>query len=59
MVAKACVCSQVLTTTASKSRGWSKSLRKSVVLRALGYLAAAAVERLRVDVAQGDDVLRR
>src|SRR5437764_230324 len=42
MVAKACVCSQVLTTTASNSRAWSNSRRKSLSRRAFGNLAAAA-----------------
>src|ERR1041385_1783235 len=41
MVAKACVCSAVLTTTASMSRASSKSLRKSTYFRACGYFCAA------------------
>ena len=41
-MAKACVCSQVLTTTASNVVGWSNSLRKSVNFLASGYFAAAA-----------------
>src|SRR5438128_817244 len=46
MVAKAWVCSQVLTTTASKALGWSNTLRKSENLFADGYLAAAALRLL-------------
>src|SRR5579871_2524000 len=46
MVAKACVCSQVLTTTASKELAWSNSLRKSVYFLAAGYLAPAASSAL-------------
>src|SRR5262245_42152058 len=42
MVAKACVCSQVLTTTASKDLGSSNTLRKSVNFFAAGYFAPAA-----------------
>src|SRR5262249_45483865 len=46
MVANACVCSQVLTTTASKEPGWSKSLRKSVNFFAPGCFAPAASSAL-------------
>ncbi len=42
MVAKACVCSQVLTTTASKSPAWSNTWRKSTNFLAMGQRAAAA-----------------
>ena len=58
-MAKACVCSQVLTTTASKSAGLSNTLRKSVNFFASGCLRGALVERRRVHVAERDDVLGR
>ena len=56
-MAKAWVCSQVLTTTASKSCGRSNSLRKSVSFRAWGNRSAVAASASLVDIAQRDDVL--
>ena len=51
------MCSQVLTTTASNPLPSSKSLRKSVKVRASLCLAAAVVDGVSVHVAHRGDVL--
>ena len=58
-MAKACVCSEVLTTTASNSLGVVVELAEVHFLPRLRILGRRLVERDAVHVAEGDDVLAR
>ena len=58
-VANACVCSQVLTTTASNSRAWSYTRRKSENFLGLRMLCRCLVDRILRNVAQRHDILAR